>query len=46
MEQLKSLNDNLKQKLLHAVREHEEELSRAREENIFLQNKMLRFKEY
>lgn len=40
------MNDNLKQKLLQSVREHEEEISRAREENIFLQNKMLHFKEY
>jgi hypothetical protein len=40
------MNDSLKQKLLQAVREHEEEISRAREENIFLQNKMLHFKEY
>ena len=28
------------------VREHEEELAKLREENIFLQNKMVRFKEY
>ena len=40
------MNDNLKQKLLQAVREHEEEISRAREENIFWQNKMLHFKEH
>lgn len=44
LDQLKSLNDNLKQKLLHVMRENEEELARSREENIFLQNKMLRFK--
>jgi chromosome segregation ATPase len=46
IEQLRSVNDNLRQKLLQMVREHEEELVRAREENLFLQNKMLRFKEY
>lgn len=40
------MNDNLKQKLLQSVREHEEEISRVREENIFLQNKMKQFKEY
>jgi hypothetical protein len=40
------MNENLKQKLLQTTREHEEEISRAREENIFLQNKMLHFKEY
>lgn len=46
LEQLRTMNDNLKQKLLMTVREHEEELARMREENIFLQNKMLRFREY
>jgi|JI10StandDraft_1071094.scaffolds.fasta_scaffold748958_1 hypothetical protein len=40
------MNDSLKQKLLQVVREHEEELARVREDNIFLNNKMLRFKEY
>ncbi len=46
VEQLRAMNDNLKQKLLLTVREHEEELSRLREENIFLQNRMARYKEY
>jgi hypothetical protein len=46
VEQLRAMNDNLKLKLLQSVREHEEELSRSREENIFLQNKVLHFKEY
>jgi hypothetical protein len=46
LDQLRLMNDNLKQKLLQTVREHEEEISRAREENIFLKNKMLHFKEY
>ena len=46
IEQLRNMNDTLKQKLIQTVRENEEELARLREENIFLQNKMLRFKEY
>ena len=40
------MNDSLKQKLLQVVRDHEEELAKIRESNIFLNNKMLRFKEY
>lgn len=46
MDQLRHMNENLKQKLLQTARDHEEDLSRAREENLFLQNKLQRFKEY